>query len=112
MVHVESAFTYNLGSPKTNSIEAYNGSSIFITKLYFPTCFYLARLHSCTMLYVGIRQCVQIWLNTVSFASNFNCLAIFLWVYLVFGKILNLLWHIFKMLGKFSLFQTAKMLDK
>ena len=43
----------------------------------------------------GSDQCGQIWRNFATLAKILNVFAIFLRVYLVFGKMLSLLWQFF-----------------
>ena len=45
-------------------------------------------------------QCVQIWQNFRHFGEILNVLGSFLWVYLLFGNILSLLWQILYAVGQ------------
>ena len=53
-------------------------------------------------------QSDQIWRNFVTLAKIYFTFAIYLRVYLDFGKNLNLLWHFFMPKGKFPSLQMAK----
>ena len=61
--------------------------------------------------YFKCHQCDQIWRNFAPWAKFKNTLESFKWVYLVFGKILKLLWQVSDAIGQFFIVingQTSK----